>query len=50
MPSLQDGFWPVSRIVSATKDQFMEDGSVHKEYDEDDHFVGQRRDRPAPSF
>jgi hypothetical protein len=28
----------------------IEDGSVREEYDEDDHFVGQRRDRHAPSF
>jgi hypothetical protein len=28
----------------------MEDGSVREEDDADDHFVGQRWDRPAPSF
>jgi hypothetical protein len=50
IPSLQDGFRPVSRIASIVEDEFIEDGSVHKEYDEDDHFVGQRRDRHTPSF
>jgi hypothetical protein len=48
--SLWDGFWPVSRIASTVEDQFMEDGSVREEYDADDHFVGQRRDYPTPSF
>jgi hypothetical protein len=28
----------------------MEDGSVREGYNVDDHFVGQRRDRLAPSF
>jgi hypothetical protein len=28
----------------------MEDGSVREEYNADDHFVGQRWDRLAPSF
>jgi hypothetical protein len=32
--------WLVSRIASVPKDEFIED----------DHFVGQRQDRPAPSF
>jgi hypothetical protein len=50
LPSLQDGFWPISQIASAPEDEFIEDGNVHKEYDEDDHFVGQRQDHPAPSF
>ena len=27
-----------------------EDGSIHEEYDEDDHFIGQRRDCLTPSF
>jgi hypothetical protein len=43
--SLWDGFWPVNRIASAG-----EDGSIRKEYDEDDHFIGQRWDCPTPSF
>jgi hypothetical protein len=50
LPSLRDGFWPLSRIASALEDEFIEDGNVCEEYDEDDHFVGQRRDRPTPSF
>ena len=32
------------------RDQFLKDGSVHEEFDEDDHFVGQRRDNSTPSF
>jgi hypothetical protein len=47
---LRDGFWPVSLYAPAIEDQFVEDGSVREEYDEDDHFVGQRRDCPIPSF
>jgi hypothetical protein len=50
LSSLRDGFWPVTQFASALEDVFLEDGSIHKEYDEDDHFVGQRRDCPAPSF
>jgi hypothetical protein len=42
--------WLVSRIASVPKDEFIEDGNIRKEYNEDDHFVGQRQDRPAPSF
>ena len=48
--SLQDGFWLESRIASVHEDEFIEDGNVCKEYNEDDHFVGQRQDRLAPSF
>jgi hypothetical protein len=48
--SLRNGFWPVSRIASVVEDEFIEDGNVRKEYEEDDHFVGQRRDCPTPSF
>jgi hypothetical protein len=50
LPSLCDGFWPVTRFAAALEDQFVEDGSVCKEYDEDDHFIGQTRDHPALSF
>jgi hypothetical protein len=50
LPSLQDEFWPESWIASIHEDEFIEDGNVRKEYDEDDHFVGQRQDCPAPSF
>jgi hypothetical protein len=45
-----DGFWLIMRFASTLEDQFVEDGNVCKEYDEDDHFIGQRRDRPALSF
>jgi hypothetical protein len=50
IPLLRDGFWPETRIASTIEDQFSEDGSVCKQYDEDDIFVGQRQDRPTPSF
>jgi hypothetical protein len=40
LPSLRNGFWPVTWFASTPEDVFLEDGSVHKEYDEDDHFVG----------
>jgi hypothetical protein len=50
IPLLRDGFWPISQIASSVEDQFMEDGSVRKEYNEDDHFIGQRWDHPIPSF
>jgi hypothetical protein len=34
----------------ALEDQFVEDDSVRKEYDKDDHFVVWRRDCPPFSF
>jgi hypothetical protein len=34
----------------ALEDQFVEDGNVCKEYNEDDHFVGKKRDRLASIF
>jgi hypothetical protein len=49
-PSLREGFRPVTWFASVPEDEFVEDSSVREEYNEDDHFVGQRRDRPAPSF
>lgn len=48
--SLQDGFWPSTRIDRTIEDQFTDGGDVREDYDEDDFFVGQSRDRPAPSF
>ena len=48
--SLQNGFWPSTRIAHAVENEFTEDGHVREEYGEDDHFVGQRCDRPPPSF
>lgn len=48
--TLRDGFWPSSRIEHTVEDQFTEFGDVREEYDEDTHFVGQRRHRPPPSF
>ena len=50
LSSLQDGFWLITRFASTPEDVFLEDGSVREEYDEDDHFVDQRHDHPAPSF
>ena len=32
------------------EDEFTNTGDVREEFDEDDPFVGQARDRPAPSF
>ena len=48
--SLQNGIWPSTRIAHAMEDEFIEEDDVHKEYGEDDHFVGHRCDRPPPSF
>ena len=50
LPLPWDGFWPLSRIASAPEDEFFEDGNICEEYNEDDHFVGQRHDRPASLF
>ena len=47
---LQDGFWPTTRFAPALEDQFTENGNVREEYGVDDHFVGQRQDRPDQSF
>ena len=47
---LRDGFWPMSRVVPSFEDEFTETGDIREEFDEDDHFVGQARDRPAESF
>ena len=47
---LKDGFWPMSRVGPSFEDQFTEAGDVREEYDEDEHFVGQARDRPLESF
>ena len=47
---LKDGFWPMSRVGPSFEDQFIEAGDVREEYDEDEHFVGQARDRPLESF
>jgi hypothetical protein len=50
LPLLWNGFQLVTQFSSVLEDQFIEDGSICIQYNEDDHFVGQRRDRPAPSF
>ena len=47
---LRDGFWPTSRVAPSFEDEFTETGDIREEFDEDDHFVGQARDRPAESF
>ena len=47
---LKDGIWPMSRVGPLFEDQFIEAGDVWEEYDEDEHFVGQARDRPLESF
>jgi hypothetical protein len=48
--TLQDGFWPNSRIDEEVEDQYLDDGQMREEFAEDAPFVGRRRDRPAPSF
>ena len=48
--SLQDGFWPSSRIDRTIEDQFTDGGDVREDYDEDEPFVGQSHDRPTPTF
>ena len=47
---LRDGFWPTSRVAPSFEDEFTETSDIREEFDEDDHFVGQARDRPAESF
>lgn len=49
-PTLRDGFWPRSRVDRSVEDEFTDIGDLREEFDEDDPFVGQARDRPAPSF
>ena len=48
--TLKDGFWPTTRVAPSFEDEFTETGNVREEYDEDEHFIGQTRDRPAKSF
>ena len=48
--TLENGFWPTSRFAPRFDDQFTTDGDIREEYEEDDHFVGQVRDRLQPSF
>lgn len=48
--TLEDGFWPASRIDNVVEDQMENDGTLREEYAEDPPFVGRRRDRPRPSF
>lgn len=48
--TLEDGFWPASRIRDEEEDVRREDGTVREEFAEDAPFVGRRRDRPRPSF
>jgi hypothetical protein len=50
LQTLQNGFWPSSRFAPTIEDEYMDDGTVRKEYAEDAPFVGRRRDRPPPSF
>ena len=45
--TLKDGFWPTTRVAPSFEDEFTEIGNVREEYDEDEHFVGQARDRRA---
>ena len=48
--TLKDGFWPTTKVTPSFEDEFIETGNVREEYDEDEHFLGQARDRSAESF
>jgi hypothetical protein len=48
--TLQNGFWPSSRLSPAIEDEFMDDNSVREEYAEDIPFMGSRRNCLPPSF
>ena len=48
--TLKDRFWPTTRVAASFEDEFTETGNVREEYDEDEHFVGQARDRLVESF
>ena len=48
--TLQDGFWPASRVTYDEVDRRQRDGTLCEEEAEDRPFVGRRRDRPPPSF
>ena len=37
-------------MAPSFEDEFTETGNVWEEYDEDERFVGQARDRPTESF
>ncbi len=47
---LRDGFWPHTRITRTEEDQYTEVGAMREEFDDDEVYIGQRRDRPPPSF
>ena len=49
-PALQHDFWPSTQLGHSAEDEFDEYGTLRKDYAEDDHFVGHKRDRPGPSF
>ena len=40
----------MSRVAPSFEDEFTETGDICEEFDEDDHFVGQARDRPVELF
>ena len=42
--TLRDGFWPIPRVSTLFKDEFIETSDVLEEFDENEHF------RPAESF
>jgi hypothetical protein len=50
LQTLQNGFWPSSRIGPVVEDEFMNNGTIREECTEDAPFVRRRRDRPPPSF
>ena len=50
VPLRFDGFQLVTQFALVLEDQFVEESSICKEYDEDDQYVGQRLDHPTLSF
>ena len=47
---LQEGFWPKTRVEASSLNPFLENGQLREDHQIDDHYVGPRSGRPAPSF
>ena len=48
--TLNNGFWPRIRVTPSFEDEFTKTLDVHKEYDEDEDFIGQAQDRLVEMF
>jgi hypothetical protein len=46
---LKNGFWPRTR-QGAVDCRFMDTGDIREEFDEDEHYIGEARGQPNPSF